>query len=286
MKKIVKFVILTFLFLIASCNNADRNEVSVPEEIPVEYQDLFTKLGDYNASLGLNLAPASRSRFLRFLRNTVCADVVGFGVGLFMGGGVGSGLFYGIFSSAINAPGIILETIQVNDSRNLVTRADMPSEKIPLDNIEDIGIIHNQILLEMYEEDSLFLSNLSDEELFVNIKERLLLHYPDILDELNQESTLGLYDVITGMEGDDEEAMFRKMIDLMPRRANDVEVIRYYIETIARSYDLSDEEISEITDGFQRIVNESDLSQDSKDLINSSVSVAENSKALWDSQSD
>lgn len=191
------------------------------------------------------------------------------------------GLLIGIFNSALNVPGSIIWADDGMSTPSVDTKSVTPPYQLSMNRPEDVGLIHNQILLDMYQEDSSFLTTLDNEQLYQRIKEKLIFHYPQVDNQLDVTSGSELYQVACDMQGLDADTMYNLIVDMLPENENDMQVIHYYCETLADCSDLTDEQISDLTERYYRIINLSDIPEGSKNFINATISVAENSERLW-----
>ena len=287
MKKLIvysMFIVLSIVSCSKSNHTNNIDDTSVALEVNHEYNELLTELEEYNSNFSVETRFTSRpGGFWRRLGRVALADCIGYLGGSFMGPVAGLG--FGVFNSAKAATIEIISAIMTRSvTSEVILSKDLLYTNVPLDDLEScdlVGEMHNQILDAIYVEYPECFETFTDEQWINVITEKISEFFPDeqvvdihsYLDESKET-----VDIIMNPDNDIDTA-FNTLIARMPSRSNELEVVRTYCKTINSIEE--NQGVIDYSDGFREIVVESDINDDSKQYIQSAISVAGNSQLLW-----
>lgn len=287
MKKILLYVMFIVMCVASCTKNSKTSEVNDLQEIPVinqQYSDLFAELEQYNSDFNVETRFSSlKGGFWRRLGRVALADCMGYLGGSFLGPGAGLG--FGIFTSAMAA---ITEIITVIETRSVTTDVTLSKDllytNVAFDDLEScdlVGEMHNQILDEIYAEYPECFETFTEEQWINVITAKINELFPEEQSiDINSyiDESKETIEIILNPDND-LDAAFNTLKERMPLRSNELEVIRTYCETINSIEE--NQGVMDYSDGFRQIVIESDINDDSKQYIQSAISVAGNSQLLW-----
>ncbi len=318
MKKILTFCVTTVLLLgvllttVPSCSRDDAyseasGQMNQTESSEEPFAVLNAQLDDYDAaffaseiSLDKKKDPNRIGFFRRLWRAIkVCiADVLG---GL--GGMVAKGDWCAGSSYLSGMAAKEHEKVRTNPDNNMqlasVRYAPVGELILPADNMLDsIGIRHNTLIKAVYQNDPEGFFTCSEEE----FKQRIFEQHNKLYGPVPQEVVRALpvlktrVEQVTGEierlflqqadENSSEEELVRSLKNAlaitalrMPEHEKELLIVMRYLETMLQLPE--DDAIEVYTDGFRRIVGDSDLPDVSIGKINSGISIAANSNFLW-----
>jgi len=278
----IKYTIIAIIFFCissVSCTKEDtpQQNIKIKTEIAA-FADLQKQLTDYNKSFGI-----SETRgFWSFIKAiyTVAADVIG-GIkgygnkksisGAITGAVGASAAAYGGWEVAIPFSGTSIgKPIKGYDCLDCV------------DRIDSLGIIHNEILIELYQEDSTLFVLGNGPALFLAIKLKSEEHYPDI-DFTDVDATF-IQEIADSVntaifESDNMSIAISRLKNSNPEISAELDIIEILFYGIAEIED--DEAFFNYIDGFKNIVMDSDIPEESKEVIRIGLAIVLGSKQLW-----
>jgi hypothetical protein len=290
MKKLIVYSIFIVLSIVSCSKNNHVNDIDDTPVTPVtsvvnqEYINLINELEVYNSNFNVETRFSSlRGGFWRRLGRVALADCIGFLGGSFLGPGAGLG--FGVFSSAMAA---MPEIITVIETRSVTTEVALSNDllytNVALDDLEAcdlVGEIHNQILDEIYSEYPECFETFTEEQWINVITEKIIELFPDEpAVDINSYRSESAETISIIMDPDNDlDAAFDALKVRLPLRCDELEVVRTYCETVNSIEE--NQGVIDYTDGFREIVVGSDINDDSKQYIQSAISVAGNSQLLW-----
>lgn len=277
-KSIIYLMFIVFTVVSCSKNNSKIAMSETNNEDPA-YCDLMSNLENYNSEYNI---VTKAGGFWRRLGRVALADCVGYLGGVGFSASPVAGFFFGAFSS------IIAVIIEITNTRSGYLNVDLSKEllysPITLDNLEDcdyVGEVHNQIIDEIYSENPECFELFTEEMWIAAIREKisemyLLDQVVDITPWVNDAHDIN--DIIMAPENSLDDA-FDVIKTRMPERINELEVVLVYCKSLNAIED--NQGVINYTQGFREIVVESNINSDSKQFIQSAISVAGNSQLLW-----
>ena len=171
--KNIKYIIVAAVFFcisIVPCNKEDTPHQNIKTETEVTaFADLQKQLVDYNKSFGI-----SETRgFWKKLWGVIKADAVGAVLGWVGGGFSGGGALLGATSASSAKALTITFSIPLSPIGKLMSFDCV-------DLIDSLGIKHNEILMELYQQDSTLFELANEDALFLAIKIKAEERYPNI----------------------------------------------------------------------------------------------------------
>ena len=280
MKRIIISMLISFSII--SCTKNTSNEIATPQEVQTElssYQDLIIELETYNSELGIETRAGG---FWRRLGRVALADCTGYIFGSYLG--PGGGFLFGIFSSVI---AVVIEVTTYHTRSgylNVDLSHDRLYEPIGLTNLEAcdyVGNIHNQVIEEIYAENPDCFETFTEQQWINAISQKISMMFlmsevTDITPNINEAHEIN--DIIMAPEND-LDAAFEEIKVKMPDRTNELEVVLIYCKSLNSIDD--NEGVINYTQGFRDIVVNSNIDEDSKQFVQSAISVAGNSQLLW-----
>lgn len=273
MKKIRLIVlVLAFAGLVCSCS---KQHESASESEPVTYEQLTQSLGEYSSTFTSSVE--TKRPFWRALGRIVMCDAFGAAVGGSMLGPGGS-LFGAIAGSLAQ---FVTEIIEINYAAEETPSLDnfynrgisLYGSGMLLDESDSLGILHNQILGSILDEQP-DIANMTDDEINALIIDKI-----DEAGQILPFTTATDYRFYSELcEGGDPDGMFDDIVSRYPSIRKEMQVVKIYFETIAN---IDENDIPEYTRGFRLIVDRSNTIGISKSLIISTISVAGSSKLFW-----
>lgn len=279
MKKLfyVFIVVLTTLVSCAHENDSTINEIS--EEC--SFNELLNEIEIYNAEYGIETK--ANGGFWRRLGRVAAADGLGFAIGSV--GGPGVGLLSGILSSFFAACREIMTATYTKTTSDAIELSEdklySNSSQTTLSECDYLGEIHNLILEEIYEDNPDCFLSLSESQIITAIQQKLTKYFPNEnvqSSAVDIDDTKDLVNVILNPDLTITQ-VFDNIRLRLPSMDREIDVIEQYCATVSSIED--NEIVIEYTDGFHTIVDESDINDDSKENIKSTVSVVGNSRLLW-----
>lgn len=272
-KSIYMFIIVVVITVVAYACTHDNEKADIPVidvTTQVAFNDLSNTLDELNAKFPD--APTTRKggRFWRI-----------FGADFF--GGLFGWLLHPVVGVIQGVSASCAAAMDYNTYDQQV--AYMPQEEYvyAVAGLNDIGVLHNQIILEIFDENGETFYDMSESEMNEIVLSKvekycgelpndILLQLPEVA--LQVEETTRLLDF------DSFDASFDKVIELLPEYKNEVLVTKTYCKKLAV---LPNETTKlEYNEQFNQIIVESSIPNSSKELIRSTISVAVNSNLMWD----
>lgn len=269
MKKIITLLFMALIVSMCSLDESNRfTEQSLNEEGGfVMLRDDILK---YNQEFGINTQ--TRSPFLRKMSFIAAGDALGF---LFNSLSPGIGLFTSIINSITCAA--------VYDEEVTFAEEDEPlydEEEVPIDEMDSLGILHNETLMMISNEisDSLVLNG-SLNEVFTIVKNGLSASSSEINNVtfaqceqflLNSRIIINLcedYDLFGAYESEFEQY------------EQELSIVEDYCLAINVLENRGD--IRGYTSGLRNIIISSSIPEESKRIIRGMISIAGNSHLLW-----
>ncbi|MGM9736725.1 MAG: hypothetical protein ACI3ZL_09975 [Candidatus Cryptobacteroides sp.] len=279
MKKLF-YVFIVALTALVSCsheNDSTINEIS--EEC--SFNELMNEIETYNAEFGIGTK--ANGGFWRRLGRVAAADGIGFAVGSV--GGPGVGLLSGVLSSFFAACRELMTATFTKAASNVIELSDdklySNASQASLSECDYLGEIHNLILEEIYEENPDCFSTFTESQIIAAIQQKIANYYPNEnipSSAVDIDDTKNLVNVILNPDLTITQVFDNVRLKL-PSKVNEINVIEQYCATVSAIDD--NEVVIQYTDGFRTVVDESDIADDSKDNIKSTVSVVGNSRLLW-----
>lgn len=180
MKKFALISISMLLALFVSCNKSSNdNSVDIQE---TEFSELKEQIISLNASLPQNGEISTKAKWWKYL-----LVAVGDAGGFFLGGGASAG------GAAVTA-GCAVSTLVwnlVKDEKKAETKANLGGELssnfnepgIALSCVDGAGLVHNRVILDLYEDNGEALFGYSEENLIPLVAEKVALETNCTLDE-------------------------------------------------------------------------------------------------------
>lgn len=313
MKKILTFCVTTVLLLgvlFSTAPSCTRNDAYISESVQMDeaesseaaFELLNAQLDDYDAAflsaeISLDKKKPGRIGFFKrlWLALKVClSDIIG---------GIGGLIAEGDWvaeSSRLSARAARSATVDMNRIQlSGIQIAPVGELVLPADNMLDsIGIRHNILIKAVYQSDPEGFFICSDEELqrrFYQQHDRLYGPVPREVvraaptlqarvDQVTNEVERLFWRHANENSSDEELIMHLKnalavTAVRMPEYEKELLVVMRYFETMVQLPE--DQTIEVYTDGFRKIIGNSDLPVGSIGKINSGISIAANSNYLW-----
>lgn len=284
-KYLLVSVIATSLLFIGACSSEDSNmDIKKKTEIEGGYSKLNSDLDLYSQSyLALHAVSDTRSWWRRKGKAIVCGDCCGAVAGGKYGG------FIGMLLGAIVGSATVAYLIE---HRSYTATAKCESFVVQdyafctqYEGLDSIGYLHNEILSEIeLENPAIFEKTTSYDELLKTISDKM----EERNLQLSNEQKTGIYNEISIIMPNenvllDNEIFISHINSVRPQYAQQCEVIERYVATAEI---LPEENIKEYTEGYIRVVEQSDLNINEQQILISSVVVGGNSTLLWGDVSD
>ena len=258
--------------MLFSCQEkTNDSDVSAKISEKDAFVELSETLNRFNDTYGINKETKG------WVRKTLLSDLSGFFWGSLVHPGIG--LFTGIGASVLCFPFFYISRDEAEDSGiSLNQKAMIPTDG-PLSEYNDFGYIHNSIIMKLYEEDNTFSYTWSREKLFDRI-DYWLRFYPRRYQQVDREKFNEIIDNVIAMRSMSIDDTFESLSQKAPDKREELQIIKEYclsLDAIENAQTLE-----QYTKGFNDIVWNSDITDESKETIISSVSVAGNSCLLWE----
>lgn len=279
------FIVLLIAFLsCCSCVRSEKQEVLTLMEVSCENQafvDLMESIDQYNSDL--NVDTKAGGKFWRRLGRIALSDCVGFATGTLLGpgGSVAVGVFASIFAIFRECFDSYPEMNSHSETLDLSESKLYSDEIADMEDCDHVGEIHNAIIDEIYQDNPTLFWTYSEKQLLGVIKQKVAKYYPEESVDYNAvsvEDTKGLVNIILNPEKGMDE-VFDELNEKLPTRVAELNVLKSYCKSI-NAIETNDG-VVEYTEGFRAIVVDSDISDDSKEFIQSAVAVAGSSQILW-----
>lgn len=279
MKKVI-FLSVMLIALLASCNKCRENEVEMNQE--AEFTALKEQLTALTTNLQDNGYVATKAKWWKYLL-TAAADAGGF----FLSGGIAAG------PAAVQA-GCTASTLVwsiIKEEKKVETKAgnrdvdtsDFNDPSVALTCVDGPGLVHNKVILDLYEENGEELFGYSDEILLPLIAEK-------VADETNsnvEETALSLQEqkeiVYKTVDAYSTSSTIDEFIDKLEVSAPERVALLEIVQVILTGFDSIDviADNGNYYNDVQRIITESEISDEAKQILNSTTSVANASSRLW-----
>lgn len=279
-KHLLVSVIATSLLFIGACSSEDSNmDIKKKTEIEGRYLKLNSDLDLYNQSyLALHGVSYTRSWWNRKGRAIVCGDCCGAVAGGKYGG------FIGMLLGALAGSATVAYLLEHQRSTATIECESFVVQDCAVcpqyEGLDSIGYLHNEILSEIeLENPAIFEKTTSYDELLIVISKKM----EERNLQLSNEQKIGIHNEISAMMPNedvllDNETFVSHINSVRPQYAQQCEVIERYVGTAEI---LPKENIKEYTEGYIRVVEQSDLNIEEQQVLISSVVVGGNSTLLW-----
>lgn len=281
MKKIIivlSLLLVLPLFSFCSENSEKQNELvpstTMSAKDSLAFVDLSAALKNYNEEF--EIQPETKGKFWRKFTAFCACDLFGYIIG---SGMPPMGLMLGIMSS-ISSTFCDFST-KADITNNIVLNSDYniyPST-LTLNSCDSIGLLHNQIIYDIYNENPDMFNSYSEAQIFNLVLQKVRNYYPSVTNVSYDDCHSHVTTIINLMRGNDIDNSFIKMDSLMLGESNELSIVKSYCQSITTLDD--DECLKNYSTGFRQIVLESEIPTSSKQLIQSSISVAGSSELLW-----
>lgn len=269
---ILAAVILGFV----ACEKKDNTQ-NIESDVITEqaYADLFQQLDAYNSTFEFDSSNGymqKKGGFWDWLKRVVSYDASGTIVGAIVAGTPGSiacGVMFSLYGAVTNP---YSEDITSSDFIN------KPTFEI-VDN--EVGVWHNRIIEEVLTDyPDMLNGGYTENELIEIIGGKLELHNISTTKELENIYNGKNASLIKEMtQATDAQAITISMQKAYPALQKEIQVLDEYMTNVERNTTLAQK--VEYTEGVVRLVNNSNIPLQSKQMINSAASVHINSTALW-----
>lgn len=279
-----KFLILlsTFLFVVFSCSIKEPDSKIVTENLmPNEYIDLLNDIKTYNSSQDIHVDTKGLFNWFKRHPSFTDADLTGFcmgtGAGLLCGAGafsLVSGLILGGLFSIFALPADLTSSMIIPDTTNNLNIATCV-----YDNTSqiDVGAAHNYIITKLFLTDENFLHNWSEDDIIRFVIEETSKIFPDSVNINIENIHLEFDDEIAEIRANKATELYENLLINNPNDY-DMQIINYYY---ASASSLPVSEVSEYTSSIEAIVENSNITDESKTKVNSAISLTESSIVLW-----
>lgn len=273
-----RFALITLILACAGfISSCSKQTESAGIEESVAYEQLSKSLEEYNTEF-LN------STETKSFWSSLCRIVTNDAIGALLGSsafGPGGGLFGAVAASTARFVTEIIETHldsgNAEELNSFFNRDTCLYDDLSLNEADSIGIYHNQIIVAMLDERP-DIASMSETE----INDLIICKMSEAGQGL-LSTAVADYKFYSALNDDENsEALFNRISKRYPSINRELQIVKKYADTIAN---IEEDEIPSYTDGYRAIVNDSDISEDSKDLVISTISVAGSSKLLWEEDS-
>ncbi len=270
-----------FIALLASCNKSGVKEVEMSQES--EYSTLKEQLVSLNANLpNNNEYVATKAKWWRYLL-VAAADAGGF----FLGGGVSAG------AGSVTA-GCAVSTLVwnlVKEEKKAETKAvigneiasDFNDRSIALSCVDGAGLVHNRVILDLYEDNGEELFGYSVETLIPLVAEKVAIETNCSFNEITL-SRQEQYDIVNRtVTAYTSSSTIDEFIYNLGLAAPERIALLEIVEIILTGFD----SINAVSDNgnycleVQTIIADSGISDEAKQILISTTSVANASARLW-----
>lgn len=259
--------------IVCSCSKQKGPE-SAPEA--VQYEQLTESLNEYSSAF--MTSAGTKSRFWKSLGRIVSCDAAGaiFG-GAFLGPG---GALFGAIAGSVSrfvAELIESDAASANKIENYYYRdALLYCDELLLSESDSLGILHNQILVSILDERP-DIATLSENEINALIANKISEE-----GACSVSTTVDDYEFYSALSNTiDADNMFDDLAAQYPSISKELQIVKIYADVIAN---IDEEDIPEYTEGYRKIIDDSDIEETSKKLVKSTISVAGSSKLLWEEE--
>lgn len=285
MKKVYLVIFMAVVTFVAYSCTQDDVQKSVPQVDPT-IQTAFDDLNDELSIIDMQFpdAPMTRrgGRFWRIFG----ADFFGGLLGWFLHPVVG--VISGVSASCAAAHDFnrYNQTVAYVPNERYVYELQMEQQSITLNGIDSIGIMHNKIICELYDEqgDAFFL--LDKEQMDKLILQKVEKYYGKVSDvKLQQlpELEKKVNQTVELMDAESMDASFNKAVELLPEYKNEILVTKTYCKKMNSLP--TEESRLEYDKQFKKVLTDSKIPSESKDVILSSTRIASNSNVMWHEKS-
>lgn len=280
-------LILCVLSLLVACDRNESNDTAIQsntEEL-LAYNELLSELHQYNSSYGIETRAGGK--FWKKLGWIALCDLGGYALPFFLGVPSNAlGIFLGVISSMGAFADSVIDTRSNEFNDQFVLGKEELYFDLPISDIHDCdsaGYWHNLIINDIYEMDSVSFYTYSSDQLTSVVETAVLNYFPAF--EIPDDAYSKIEDfreLLLTFENQSIEETFHGLIIAYPEFSQELRIIQAYCEAIN---ELDDEKIPDYSTGFRQVVIDSKISDQSKQTIRSTISVAGSSKLLWSDSS-
>lgn len=266
--------------LLASCNNSGENKVELSQES--EFTALKEQLVMLNTNWPNNEYVASKAKWWKYIL-VAAADAGGF----FLGGGASAG------AGAVTA-GCAVSTLVwnlVKEEKKVETKAIMGDgvtsyfndPSIALSCVDGAGLVHNRVILDLYEENGEELFSYSRESLMPIVAEKVAIETNCTLEEaiLSPQEQCDIVDraVNAYTTSSTVDEFINNLKLAVPERVALLEIVNVILSGFDSIDAVSDN--GNYCTAVRSIISDSGISDDAKQILNSTTSVINASARLW-----
>lgn len=279
MKKIIialssALFLLVFIF---ACTNTEKESVEKPQDQAQTeaFNSLNNSIDELNLSYPASTDTRARGRFWRFLKKLVVGDGLGGLIGC-RGGLIGF-ITGGVIGSLLIS--VIPDEQMKPDPKSVRT---LTEEVSVYDAADTLGLRHNEIICDIFDEYGNTLATMSERELATVVIEKVSQYYDMTSDAPSIDDVLLMgqktLPIALAIDEDAEEG-FKLLEQELVGHENEVQVVKKYYNKLTEL--AGQEEIIDYSNQFNQIVDESSIPEESKVAIGGVVSIATNSSILW-----
>ena len=305
-------VFLGLILLLDACSKVDSRREEVPEQVmQEEFTDLNAKISTLNLKYADQFCKMADTRgwfFGRWFKRIFASDAVGAAIGASCGGigAVVGGIFGSLMATCVayeeedvaldclpsgenlfedcvaeeleEGNGVMM--LSFGDEQSKDDDAEKDTALIIYDGFDRVGCLHNEIICNIYAEETDVRELNSDEILQLTIN-KSSGYYDDALSVAELSDIKAEVSVATNSLKDMNcENPYAVLENTMPQYANEFSIIKEYCDNVAGlCHDKA--LLSAYLEDFINIVQNSAVSQSSKDMLKAAACVGGNSSILW-----
>lgn len=282
MKKTL-FAFAGFLLLFASCAKSTNGHLGDNNDNEA-YDSLKEQLVALNTTLPQRTEEMTRVRWWKYLL-VAAADAGGF----FLAGGAGTGAV--AVTTGCTVSTLVWDVIKGESKSAINTKASLEDTEsfsindaeIALSCVDGPGLVHNKVIYDLYEDNGEALFDLSKDELLPLVAEKVSIESDCTIEKASLLVSDQLDVVEQTVDAYVSSATIDEFVDKIKLSAPDKAVLLEVVNLILEGFDSIDavEDNGRYCSSVQKIISESEISSGAKEMLVSTVSVANASARLW-----
>ncbi len=281
MKKNVNYLLAAITLILVSCSKSGDSRTQKSQE--AEYTALKEQIITLNHNLPPKETTVTRAKWWKYAL-VAAADAGGF----FLAGGTGapaitagctvSNLVWGFFKKETEE-----DTSQAETRALTQVKPSLLDSEVALSYVDGAGLIHNKVIIDLYEDYGESLFEYDDNTIITLVAQRVSLETNCTLAEASLELAERATVINKAVTAYTSASTINEFIDNLELAAPERTALLEIVNVILEGFDSIDavEDNGNYCAAVQRLITESDLEVNDKEILNSTASVANASARLW-----
>lgn len=221
----------------------------------------------------------TRGWFWRWFKRVCLADAIG---ALLGSKGGGAGALYGAIKLSLGAAFSGGYVVVIPEADSYLSNIRTNEHFYCVDTSDSVGMLHNRIISDIYNENGDFVNTMNQEDLQTAILQKMVMYCGDLpsnfllkISEINEDVAMSE----NLLEEADSDVSIESIKAMFPEYTNELEVVKVYCDKLEL---LSTPELkADYTEELVLTIEASAIPEESKELLETSVKVGGNSNAMW-----